>query len=192
MRKLALMAINVWLSSFLWTELAYAAEFFCPAGNVTCLIAAINEANQNFQDNTINLKAGTYTLTTIDNVGDQFGNQFDGAANGLPVIVGRITIRGQGSSLTRIERAIDPIFADPQFRIFKIQAGAVLNLESLAVMKGFITHSIGGGIVYNLGNLTVSESDISQGIAFQSSGGGGIRNDGTLVVRMSRIFVITE
>jgi hypothetical protein len=32
-------------------EVVHAAEFFCPSGDVTCLIAAITEANQNGQDN---------------------------------------------------------------------------------------------------------------------------------------------
>ena len=43
------------------------------------LIAAINAANANGQENTINLERGTYSLTAIDN-----GTSFIG--NGLPVI----------------------------------------------------------------------------------------------------------
>ena len=34
-------------------EFTSAAEFFCPAGDVTCLIAAISAFNQNGQENTI-------------------------------------------------------------------------------------------------------------------------------------------
>ena len=73
-------------------ESSHAAEFFCPSGNVTCLIAAINESNQNGQENTINLEAGTYTLRAIDNniVGPE--GLLEGP-NGLPSITGRITIR---------------------------------------------------------------------------------------------------
>src|SRR5215813_13980738 len=41
--------------------------FRCGAGDVPCLIAAINEANANGQQNTIRLEAGTYTLTTAAN-----------------------------------------------------------------------------------------------------------------------------
>src|SRR5262245_16063308 len=63
-------------------ESIHAAEFFCSSGNVTCLIAAINAANQNGQQNTINLEEGTYTLTMAD-------NETDGP-NGLPSITGRI------------------------------------------------------------------------------------------------------
>ena len=40
-----------------------AKTFHCGAGDVSCLIAAINEANANRQKkNTIRLEAGTYTL----------------------------------------------------------------------------------------------------------------------------------
>ena len=67
-------------------------DFFCPAGNVTCLIAAINASNQNGQENTINIEVGTYTLRAIDNnvIGPE--GLLEGP-NGLPSITGRITIR---------------------------------------------------------------------------------------------------
>src|SRR5262252_2197869 len=58
---------------------ALAAVFDCASGDVACLIAAINAANQNPDADTIELAAGTYTLTTPDN-----GGPF--AANGLPII----------------------------------------------------------------------------------------------------------
>jgi hypothetical protein len=162
-------------------ESIHAAEFFCPAGNVTCLIAAINASNQNFQQNTINLEAGTYTLTTPD-------NETDGP-NGLPSITGRITIRGQGNSQTAIERdsSFDPVFTGPPFRIFRIAPTGTLTLESLAVRRGFAR--LAGGIIFNRGNLTIVESDISEGITLPGdNGGGAIWNVGTLVVRSSRIF----
>jgi len=57
-----------------------AATFTCASSDVACLIAAINTANGNGQDNTIMLAAGTYNLTLVNN--DFLG------ANGLP----RITI----------------------------------------------------------------------------------------------------
>jgi hypothetical protein len=56
-----------------------ATVFHCGAGDVQCLIDAINTANANGEKNTIRLAAGTYTLTAVDN-----GGPFD--ANGLPVI----------------------------------------------------------------------------------------------------------
>jgi hypothetical protein len=55
MKKLAVVAVNMWLSHLFGSLLVmgfigaggpvHAAEFFC--GNVTCLIAKINEANTN-------------------------------------------------------------------------------------------------------------------------------------------------
>src|SRR5919201_1384987 len=44
-----------------------AADFACTAGDVACLIDAINTANANGEENTIPLEAGTYTLTAVDN-----------------------------------------------------------------------------------------------------------------------------
>src|SRR5919108_2006361 len=61
----------------------YARVFNIPSGDVTNLINAINKANANGRDNTINLSAGTYTLTSADN-GNEFG------FNGLPSITGNI------------------------------------------------------------------------------------------------------
>ncbi len=55
-----------------------AAVFNCPAGDVACLIGAINTANGNADADTINLAAGNYTLTEMN-------NQVDGG-NGLPSI----------------------------------------------------------------------------------------------------------
>jgi hypothetical protein len=160
-------------------ESIHAAEFFCPSGNVTCLIAAIKESNQNGQKNTINLEAGTYTLTTADN-GDEFRNN----ANGLPLITGKITIRGQGSFETTIEGAgVFPSFSG--FRILRIEPTGVLILDSLAVRRGTAGF---GGILANLGELTIIESDISEGVVHPGTGGGGIFNMADLTVRSSRIF----
>jgi hypothetical protein len=54
----------------LWElKAADAAEFFCPSGNVTCLIAALNEANGMAGEHIINLEPGSYTLQAIDLTG---------------------------------------------------------------------------------------------------------------------------
>jgi hypothetical protein len=57
---------------------AYAAVFNVASGDVAGLIAAINAANANGEENTINLTPGTYTLTAIDN-----GTFLNGSSNGL-------------------------------------------------------------------------------------------------------------
>src|SRR5437016_1796654 len=62
------------------------AEMFkCAAGDVQCLIAAINQTNANgHPQNTIHLETGTYTLTHIDNDTD--------GPNGLPSITSNLKI----------------------------------------------------------------------------------------------------
>ena len=121
---------------------------------------------------------GTYTLTTADN------GQVPFDANGLPLITGKMTIRGQGSSLTTIEGAgAFPFFSD--FRILRIEPTGVLTLDSLAVRRG--TAGL-GGVLANLGDLNIIESDISEGIVVHGNGGGGIFNMANLTVRSSRIF----
>ena len=70
--------------------------FQCPVADVTCLIAAINQANANGRDNTIVLAAGAYTLAAVDNDTD--------GANGLPSVTGTLTIRGAGADMTSISR----------------------------------------------------------------------------------------
>jgi hypothetical protein len=181
MKKFALIIalLGLW-----WIKAVYAADFFGSAGDVQCLIASINEANRNFQQNTINLEAGIYTLTTIDNGSGGFPGE---GANGLPLITGRMTLRGQGNSLTTIERDS----AAPKFRILRIEPTGVLTLESLALRGGGGLGAVGpgGGVIYNLGRLSIDETDISEGfLAIATRGGGGILNQGNLAVRSSRIF----
>ena len=77
------------------------AEFFCSSGNVTCLIAAINEANTHAGADTINLDPSTYTLT----------NTFEFSV--LPSVTSDITINGEDAATTIIERCSHGI---PYFR----------------------------------------------------------------------------
>jgi hypothetical protein len=63
-----------------------AAVFECPAGDVGCLIAVIDTANGNGEDDTITLRAGTYTLMVVDNTTN--GN------NGLPSVTSPSPSRG--------------------------------------------------------------------------------------------------
>ena len=71
-----------------------AAVFQIPAGDVTRLIAAINTANANGEENTIILEPGIYTLTTADNTTGAPTAAL--GANGLPVITSTLTLRGAG------------------------------------------------------------------------------------------------
>src|SRR5215471_13079431 len=102
-----------------------ARTFQCGAGDVDCLIAAINEANANGQTNTIRLAAGTYTLSAIDN---GTGNN----TNGLPVISSPLTIEGAGTSATIIERDIRA----PAFRLLRVVMTGILHLNRLTLRGG--------------------------------------------------------
>jgi hypothetical protein len=127
------------------SDLVHAAVFHCPSGDVTCLIAAINAANANGEDDTITLEAGTYTLTTVD-------NETDGA-NGLPSITSALSIKGAGAESTILERAATA----PLLRLLRVSADGVLQLEGLTVSRGM--EDSGGGLA-NFGG-TVQITDVS-------------------------------
>jgi hypothetical protein len=174
-------------------ESIYAADFFCPAGNVTCLIAAINASNQNGQENTINLDPGTYTLRAIDNnvIGPE--GLLEGPT-GLPSITGRITIRQNELGAT-IER--DP--AAQPFRLFHVGSGGNLNLFGLGLRYGRDSSDFGGGAIFNRGTLRVERLAIYQntkttGPGFHTVGGAGISNRGQALILQSEISgnVVTE
>src|SRR5215831_15577630 len=93
-----------------------AADFACGAGDVACLIDAINTANANGEANTITLAAGTYTLTAVDND--------TGGPNGLPSITSELTLRGAGPDRTILERAANA----PAFRLLQIAPQGNLKL----------------------------------------------------------------
>lgn len=179
-------------------ESLQAAEFFCPSGNVACLIAAINEANGMPGEHVINLEPGTYTLEGIDN-GEPFGN-----ANGLPVIGRSIRIRGSAEDLpTVIERNLNA----PRFRIFEVAAGGELTLDDLTIQRGALLSGAAAilnrgltslqdtivtdsntdfdGAIQNIGTLRVIRSIISDN--FGGHVGGGIQNRGSLLVENSTI-----
>jgi hypothetical protein len=98
----------VQLTSFvaLLAPCIYADEYSCTSGDVTCLIASINDANTQPGEHVINLEPGNYTLQDIDN--GVFSN-----ANGLPVIKIALKIKAVDADLpTVIERdTAAPFFA---------------------------------------------------------------------------------
>src|SRR5262249_11873878 len=66
------------------------AVFNVGAGDVAGLIADINTANSNGQNNIINLTASTYDLTAVNN--------FWYGPDGLPAISSNLTINGNGAT----------------------------------------------------------------------------------------------
>ena len=113
-----------------------AKTFHCGAGDVQCLIDAINQANANGDKNTIRLEAGTYPLTAVDNVPP---GEFGG--NGLPVITSILIIRGQEAETTIIERAAGA----PEFRLLHVAMAGTLTLQGLTLRGGLVSVGPGPG-----------------------------------------------
>jgi hypothetical protein len=157
---------------------AQAAEFACAAGDVACLITAIQAANANGEANAITLEAGTYTLTAVDNTTD--------GANGLPSITSPLTIRGAGAERTTIARAAGA----PLFRLVHVTTASPLLLEGLTLSGGDITianrvFSGSGGGLYNRGGtvlLTYSRLMHNQAVSC-----GGINTAGTVFIIHSTV-----
>jgi hypothetical protein len=161
---------------------AQAAVFHTAAGDVAALIAAINAANGNGEENTINLEAGTYTLTVVDNTTE--------GPNGLPSITGALplTLTGAGAESTIIERGSGA----PSFRLLHVASTGTLLLEGLTLRGGASTGESGGGGIANRGTLTLTHSTVANnrggGISFLNGApGGGIDNRGTLALTYSTV-----
>src|SRR5262249_21641033 len=141
----------------------------CAAGDVQCLIIAINHANANLQpQNTILLQAGTYTLTNIDN--DTNG------PNGLPSITSTMTIVGAGHNTATITR-------DPNalgFRLLHVGASGRLTLQNLTLSNGVGFFPGGGGLFNNGGVVSVETSAFVNNVA--GFGGGLVNNNGSVTI----------
>jgi hypothetical protein len=156
-----------------------AAFFACASGDTACLITAINTANANGEVNLIRLDAGTYTLTAVNNNTD--------GSNGLPSVTSPLTIGGNGSGNTIIERAASA----PQFRIFHVAQSGLLNLEDLTVRGGSLGGAValGGGGILNRGTLVITHCAVTDNFVFTNSsgGGGGIASLGRLFIAGSTV-----
>jgi hypothetical protein len=152
-----------------------AADFSCRNGDAACLITAINMANANGQANTITLKAGTYTLTAVDNNTD--------GPNGLPAITSELTIKGTSAATSILERDTSA----PTFRILNVAAAGTLTLQGLTLRNGSTSFPISpvqpsgwGGGIFNNGTLTLIDCILTGNRAVN---GGGLSNDtGTMTI----------
>ena len=160
-----------------------------PAGDVTALINAIACANSNGAgtDDVIYLTDSVYTLTgAVNDARDR---------NGLPIIAdavahGTLTINGSGATIERSSTA-------PAFRLFYVELGGNLTLNHVTLRGGSLTQGTqftnkGAGI-YNIGTLTLTNVAVTENsITATTSGtnrgyGGGVYNEGTLVIDTSTI-----
>jgi len=142
-----------------------------PDGGASGLVAAVDHANDSPGPDIIDLASGcTYLLTAASAPG-----------NGLPVVTGRLTIRGHGATIERSS-------ASP-FRILEVSPSGNLTLDDVTVAGGAVSlagpTAFGGGIL-NGGLLTVTRSTIRDNEVSgsgSSAGGGGIANNGTVILR---------
>jgi hypothetical protein len=115
---------------------------------------------------TIELPAGTYTLTLV--------NDPTSGGNGLPLITSTITINGHGSTITR---SADP--QTPQFRIVYITANGNLGLNNLTISHGAVATGISGGGIRSHGTLTLTNCAVDNNTA--GAGGGILNGDGAVL-----------
>src|SRR5262245_6842534 len=176
MMKLALMAVETWLSHFFVSlqlvasivlilgtlQPVSAADFFCASGDVPCLIAAVNNANGMPGEHVITLDPGIYSL------------QIAIGGNGLPSISGSIRIQASADDPpTVIER--DPSAAQA-FRIFDVSVGGNLSLSGLTLQRGISPGLFSPGAILNRGVTSLQDSVVTG----NSGAAGVITNIGTL------------
>ncbi len=148
-------------STVLVPSLSYAATFTC--SDVPCLVDAVQQANTNGEDNLLLLAAGTYVLT---------GSTEDGAAAGLLVLRGTLTVRGAGPEATVLQRAADA----PLLRLAAIAPTGVIRLQQLAIE--------GGRGLLNEGTLALRTVRIAEN-GGPIQGGGGLTNRGLVTIAQS-------
>jgi CSLREA domain-containing protein len=116
---------------------------------------------------TIQLSAGTYTLSLPNSGGDENNNQ-----SGDLDILNSLTIKGVDVNTTHITTtvALD--------RVMQIPTGSTVTLIGLSISNGHSGQN--GGAIDNSGTLTLDEVVIKAN--FADGNGGGIYNDGVLMI----------
>ena len=150
-----------------------------PGANGDCTLGeAIQAANSNAAvdgcsagsgSDTIQLPAGTYTLSAVDNTETNFGT-----SNGLPLIVSPITIQGAGAATTIIERS--SAAGIPEFRFFQVGVASEvgrLTLNDLTLKNGR-TPSYGAGAIFPYDVLTINNCHFENNSTGIGGAGGGV------------------
>ncbi|MFE2096103.1 hypothetical protein [Streptomyces sp. NPDC059468] len=133
------------------------AVTFVPCGNVTALRNAITQSNTTNENITL-APFCTYTVATSV-----------GASNGLPAVTGSFIVSGYNTTIARSTAA-----GTPDFRLFAVESGGDLTLNSVHVRFGNVPGDEGGGVlVTDAGStLTVNSGSVRDNTA---GSGGGIR-----------------
>ena len=140
----------------------------------TSLREAINTAAAN---DTIQLGAGTYSLTLTSGAGEADFGDLDVTQN--------LTILGAGSGATRIDAGGDTGIGD---RVFEVSAGSTLHLEDVTITGGRSTGD--GGAINTRGIVELTNTTVSRN---EANRGGGIfvdalgANSGQLIVTGSSL-----
>ena len=114
--------------------------------------------------------AADVVLTDIDNI------SFDGAANGLPIILTDVTVDGGGFSVARDAHA-------PDFRLFYVLEGSLTLLET-TVDNGAAGTNKDGGAIWASGPLSLTDCLVTGSSA---DSGGGIRSSVSLTLETTTI-----
>ncbi len=153
-----------------------------PDDGLWSLREAVIYANNDPGDNVIKLSVGTYKLT-IQGTGE------DAALTGNLNLLdnGSLKIVGAGASATTIDASElysgGPGSHERAGGIFEILFGTV-HLKGMTLRGGAAGVVFSGGAIANLGHLTLSDSEVVNNLG---GAGGGIYNDGQMVVERSTI-----
>ena len=161
----------------------------CETVNGTCTLrAAIMQANvvPNV-DTTINLPAGTYTLTRLPAGGDGDDN---GDLNLTDPVAGApaIHIVGAGTGLTIID-------GNGTDRVLSVSGHRTVTIAGVSVTNGFLAAPTSyGGCIANSGDLTLIDSSVfnctamDDGSHLYGYGGGIYSSGGSLTLLRTRVF----
>jgi len=164
-----------------------AKTFQCGAGDVPCLIDAIQDANANGQPkNTIRLEAGTYRVPGTP-------------TTALPTITSTLAITGAGATATSLEDGHLDVAPTGSLRLHGLTLtqsdegvgilGGIDNAGTLIVSNSTISHNQGdleGGGIANRGAVNLTHSTLAHNHA--DFVGGGLLNMGGTVIMTSTTF----
>jgi hypothetical protein len=144
----------------------------------TSLREAVCAANNTAGADTINLPAGTYTLTRI-------GQSEDLAATGDLDINDSLAINGAGAAST----IIDGNNTDAVFDTYNALSSTTINMSNLTIQHGNPTGSAfeGGGGIYVKNTVTMSLDHVNVLNNTANTSGGGIWNEGSLTISNSTV-----
>ncbi len=155
--------VFVYILVAITSQSALAAVFNSASGDVDALINAINTANANNEDDSINLEAGEYLLTQT--IGDS-------SSDLLPEITSTIRIAGAGAENTIIKRG-----ADEDTSMLSVTNSGTLTLDDITIDGNIVLFSMTGPAIGNSGSLTMNDSNVIRNAAVFC---GGIANAGIL------------